>query len=258
KKAIGRAQNYVYMEDQYLVFDEIARDLAAALARIQKLIIVVPLETDVFPAEFNWHQNNFISILKAAFPGKVHIYHLVQPGTRNPKTGAENPIYVHAKVMIVDDVYAVIGTPNIGRRSMTHDTEIAAAVVDADIVDGVCRFARDLRLNLWGEHLGLTRSDPKIADPIVGVVEWERQAAAGAFRVRRHATPLPQNENPVRWNTLFDPDGRCGSGARSPTPVLTASAEGEAAIDADYIAEALGPLSAESAPALASLFDAFS
>jgi phosphatidylserine/phosphatidylglycerophosphate/cardiolipin synthase-like enzyme/subtilisin family serine protease len=203
RKAISRATNYIYIEDQYLVFDEIARDLANALRRIQKLIIVVPRDTDGWPqAAFNWHQNNFLNILRASHPGKVQIYDLVQPATGQP-------IYVHSKVMIIDDIYAVIGSTNFNRRSMTHDTEIAVAVIDATIEDGVCRFARDLRRNLWGEHLNIAESDPRLADPIAAVAEWERQAKAGTYRVRHHTTQTPQDEKKFTWDQGSDPDGRC-------------------------------------------------
>lgn len=203
RKAIGRATNYIYIEDQYLVFDEIAQDLANALNRIKKLVIVVPRDADGWPKEaFNWHQNNFLNLLRASHPGKVHIYNLVQPATKHP-------IYVHSKVMIIDDIYAVIGSTNFNRRSMTHDTEIAVAVIDASIEDGVCRFARDLRRNLWGEHLNIVESDQRLTDPIAAVSEWERQAKAGTNRVRHHTTQTPQDEKKFTWDKGSDPDGRC-------------------------------------------------
>jgi phosphatidylserine/phosphatidylglycerophosphate/cardiolipin synthase-like enzyme len=200
-KAIGLAESYIYIEDRLLVFDKIARELAAALDRIQKLVIVVPHHGRDPLGAFNWHQNRFIQILRAAHPDKVHVYHLAQPATGRH-------IYVHAKVMIVDDIYAVIGSQNISRRSMTHDTELAVAVVDAEVENGACRFARDLRLNLWGEHLLLPTTDPRIADPIAGVAEWERQAAAGTYRVRRHTAARPQHEWACLWRHLLDPSGR--------------------------------------------------
>lgn len=76
-------------------------------------------------------------------------------------------IYVHSKLMIVDDAVAIIGSANINDRSLNGDgdTEIAAVVVDdkgAEMTDmgaGIkCvtrNFARDLRTKLWQKHLGM-------------------------------------------------------------------------------------------------------
>ncbi|HWO24697.1 MAG TPA: phospholipase D-like domain-containing protein [Kofleriaceae bacterium] len=62
-------------------------------------------------------------------------------------------IYVHAKAMIVDDRYAIIGSANINDRSLLgdRDTEIAALIGDRTV-------ARNLRVRLWKEHLGLLGS----------------------------------------------------------------------------------------------------
>src|SRR5262249_3319780 len=163
--------DYIYIEDQYLVLDEIAQALKLALRTIRKLIIAVPDQPDehakVQPL-FNFHQAEFLGVAESEHPGKVHIYELVQPAT-------SQPIVIHSTVMIIDDVYAVVGSPNPNRRSMTHDSELAAAVIDADIVDGACRFARDLRLRLWAEHLELDESDADIKGAVEGVKVWEQQ-----------------------------------------------------------------------------------
>ena len=45
--------------------------------------------------------------------------------------------YVHAKNMVVDDVWASVGSSNIGYRSQTYDTEINCDVVDGEIARGV-------------------------------------------------------------------------------------------------------------------------
>lgn len=78
-------------------------------------------------------------------------------------------IYIHSKLMIVDDAVAIIGSANINDRSLTGngDTEIAAVIVDTDD----CRledlgsptmpvrsrgFARALRRQLWAKHFGFS------------------------------------------------------------------------------------------------------
>ena len=121
-KAIARAEKYIYIEDQYLVSEELADALAKALNKIAKLVILVPRLTDGYPAEgFNYHQAKFLTTVTRRHPDKVHVFHAVQPSTGET-------IYIHSKVMIIDDIYAVVGSPNVNRRSTTHDTELAAAV----------------------------------------------------------------------------------------------------------------------------------
>ncbi|MFP5390524.1 MAG: phospholipase D-like domain-containing protein [Gammaproteobacteria bacterium] len=76
-------------------------------------------------------------------------------------------IYVHSKLMIVDDAVAIIGSANINDRSLNGngDTELAAVIVDSagaaltDVGAGVKlvtrKFARELRIGQWKKHLGM-------------------------------------------------------------------------------------------------------
>ncbi len=77
-------------------------------------------------------------------------------------------IYVHSKTMIVDDMYALIGSANINDRSLLgdRDSELAVLVMDGETlradVNGkgsqreVRRFAHDLRRDLWKKIFGIT------------------------------------------------------------------------------------------------------
>ena len=74
-------------------------------------------------------------------------------------------LYIHAKVMIVDDRIAIIGSANINERSMrgTRDSEVCAIVRDKDMVEShmdgkpysVGKFPHTLRVRLMREHLGV-------------------------------------------------------------------------------------------------------
>lgn len=57
-------------------------------------------------------------------------------------------IYVHSKLMIIDDEFVLLGSANVNQKSMTHDSELDVGIVDADGM-----FAKDLRKALWAEHL---------------------------------------------------------------------------------------------------------
>jgi hypothetical protein len=90
------------------------------------------------------------------------------------QSGSE--IYLHAKHMIVDDLWMVISSSNFSRRGMTYETEIGVTISDAEVEDGVRKSVRDHRIRLWAEHLRLDRSQwHRILDPIAGA-ELLRQA----------------------------------------------------------------------------------
>ncbi|XLS78672.1 hypothetical protein HN51_062897 [Arachis hypogaea] len=70
-------------------------------------------------------------------------------------------IYVHSKMMIVDDEYIIIGSANINERSMNggRDTEIAMGVYQPSYLATNKNSARSqihrFHLSLWYEHLGI-------------------------------------------------------------------------------------------------------
>lgn len=96
----------------------------------------------------------------------VQFYSLRTWGRIGPKKMVvTEQLYIHAKVIIVDDRIALIGSANINERSMlgNRDSETAAVVRDTDMIwstmDGkpylVGKFAHELRMRLMREHLGL-------------------------------------------------------------------------------------------------------
>lgn len=75
-------------------------------------------------------------------------------------------IYIHSKLLIVDDAVAIVGSANTNDRSLTGngDTEIAAVIVDTEGVEfrdlgspykvHTRKFARELRKQIWRKHFG--------------------------------------------------------------------------------------------------------
>lgn len=56
-------------------------------------------------------------------------------------------IYIHSKLMLVDDVFMTLGSANLNQRSMAVDSEINIATIDR-------RVAHDLRKRVWRMHSG--------------------------------------------------------------------------------------------------------
>jgi phosphatidylserine/phosphatidylglycerophosphate/cardiolipin synthase-like enzyme len=232
-KALSRARRLVYVEDQYLWSTDVARVFAEALHREPglHLVAVVPRFPD---------QDGRLS-LPAALVGHGEAIDMVREagGHRVQVLDVENhagePVYVHAKVCVVDDVWATVGSDNFNRRSWTHDSELTAAVLDtgrdsrdprdpAGLGDGARTFARELRLTLWREHLDRD-SDDGLLDPDAAVDAVRRSAAAldtwyaqgctgprPPGRLRPHAVERPAHWQ--RWlasstyRAFIDPDGR--------------------------------------------------
>jgi phosphatidylserine/phosphatidylglycerophosphate/cardiolipin synthase-like enzyme len=97
--------------------------------------------------------------------------------------------YVHSKLFLVDDRAATIGSLNMNRRSWYNDSEIAVVVADAPSV------IRDLRLDIWRDHLTLAPTDD-IRDPIVSFGIWQT-LYAGVRRMPR-IRPLYFAKEPPR------------------------------------------------------------
>eukprot|EP01132_Coremiostelium_polycephalum_P014983 gene14983-18143_t len=118
-------------------------------------------------------------------------------------------VYVHSKVMIIDDSTCIIGSCNINDRSMMgiRDSEIAAVISDlvkVDITMGgspyrVGKFAHTLRVGLWKIHLGLSDSDvTKIIDPIKSQafndVWWKTAKSNSSIYKEVFGTGIPENQ----------------------------------------------------------------
>ena len=63
-----------------------------------------------------------------------------------------DPVYVHAKIAVVDDRWLTLGSANLNPHSFFNDTEVNVQVRDPAL-------ARATRLRLWSEHLGLPEEE---------------------------------------------------------------------------------------------------
>ncbi|KAK0503909.1 hypothetical protein EDD18DRAFT_1009767, partial [Armillaria luteobubalina] len=109
-------------------------------------------------------------------------------------------LYIHSKLMIVDDTRVIMGSANINDRSQKGDgdSEIALVVEDTDIVKStmngkrvmVSRFATSLRRKLFREHLGLIEP------------QWPHQRSKEPDSFMHPAPHLNDNEFNLREDDL--------------------------------------------------------
>ncbi|MGI9006949.1 MAG: phospholipase D family protein [Streptosporangiaceae bacterium] len=127
-KVLARAQSLIYLEDQYLWSAEVVDALARALAERPglRLIAIIPRYPDM-DGKISMPPNligriDALRLLRKAGGDRVAVYGL--------ENEAGTPVYVHAKVCVIDDTWSIIGSDNFNRRSWTHDSELSCAVLD--------------------------------------------------------------------------------------------------------------------------------
>ncbi len=165
-QALSNAQQFIYLENQYFWLhafygidnnllgtdspdmERNLRELASALQRGVTVAIVLPDHPNVGRA----FTDAGLTHLRHAAPeaveqGRLQAFCLATSITVD---GHEHyrPIYVHAKVAIIDDLWSTVGSANLNNKGMRDDTEMNVATLDAELAVG-------LRMMLLAEHVGL-------------------------------------------------------------------------------------------------------
>jgi phosphatidylserine/phosphatidylglycerophosphate/cardiolipin synthase-like enzyme len=93
-----------------------------------------------------------------------------------------DPIYVHAKIAVIDDNWLTLGSANLNEHSLFNDTEMNIVTHDADL-------AGQTRLRLWAEHLEIEVEDVP-PDPIQAIDELWKPISEEQLRRRNLGEPL--------------------------------------------------------------------
>ena len=154
--AIRKAKNSIYVENQFPFQNEfITRILCKRLQEQKnlKVIIVGPMEPNLpgligsilSKTSVNDVNEHLKLIREAGDSGKrVGTYSLV---CQNEKTKKLRQIYVHSKLLIVDDKWITIGSANTDKNGFKDSTEVNVGITSSSL-------ARELRIRLWSEHIG--------------------------------------------------------------------------------------------------------
>jgi phosphatidylserine/phosphatidylglycerophosphate/cardiolipin synthase-like enzyme len=150
---IENAESYIYIEDQYLVNLDIAKRLNKKIRepKFEYLTIVIQQASETTDMLIpNRKRAEFINTVYGDAPNsarqKVTVCVI-------DKARWEHERYhpgLHAKVLIADDTIAIIGSPNINRRSLTLDSETAVVLFDEKLFPW--SFARRFRQATWKEY----------------------------------------------------------------------------------------------------------
>jgi phosphatidylserine/phosphatidylglycerophosphate/cardiolipin synthase-like enzyme len=173
-RALRSAERLVYLENQFLWSPEIVAVLAEKLrnppADEFRLVLVLPAK----PKNGAEDTRGQLGVLVNADDGggRLLACTLHQRGER------AEPVYVHAKIGIVDDRWLTLGSANLNEHSLFNDTEMNVVVRDEAL-------ARRTRLRLWAEHLDC-EPDELQANP-AEILEGRWRPLAEEQRRRREA-----------------------------------------------------------------------
>lgn len=150
-RALRRARSLIYLENQFLWSPEVVDVLADKLRNPPsdefRLLVVLPAR----PNNGGDDTRGQLGVLAAADSDDRFL-----AATLQARTGAvTGPLYVHAKVGIVDDCWLTVGSANLNEHSLFNDTEVNVICCEPEL-------ARTTRERLWAEHPGRLR-------PLAGV-----------------------------------------------------------------------------------------
>ena len=178
-RAFRAAERLIYIESQFLWSPELVELLAEKLRRPPsddfRLVAVLPSH----PQSGGDATRGQLGVLAEA-DGAAGRFLACSLHARD---GAEScPIYVHAKIGIVDDRWLTIGSANLNEHSLFNDTELNLVSCDEAV-------ARKTRQRLWAEHLELPAAAVS-DDPLKLVEERWKPISQEQFERRGRGEPL--------------------------------------------------------------------
>jgi phosphatidylserine/phosphatidylglycerophosphate/cardiolipin synthase-like enzyme len=177
-RALRSAERYIYLENQFLWSPEVVDVLVDKLARPPRedfrLLLVLPAK----PSNGADTTRGLLGRLLEADAGAGRLLAATITAHRD---GTSAPVYVHAKVGIIDDRWLTLGSANLNEHSLLNDTEMNVVTCDPAL-------ARETRLRLWSEHTELP-VDAVDGDPAAVVDQVWRPTAEEQARRAREGLP---------------------------------------------------------------------
>jgi len=178
-RALRSAERLIYLENQFLWSPELVAILAERLRGAPdpdfRVVIVLPAKANNGADDTKGQ----LGVLIEADGGKGRLLACTLYA-RDRASGRSEPVYVHAKIGIVDDRWMTLGSANLNAHSLFNDSEVNIVTQDAE-------FVVDVRHRLWAEHLEVSPAavsgDPtSVIDELWKPIarESRRQSEAGA------------------------------------------------------------------------------
>jgi phosphatidylserine/phosphatidylglycerophosphate/cardiolipin synthase-like enzyme len=204
---IASAQRHLYCESQYFASRRVAEAIAARLGDPDgpEIVIVNPQSAQGWlePLAMDTARARLMETLRRRDTyGRLRLYH--------PFTRGGAPIYVHAKITVVDDRQLRIGSANINNRSMRLDTE-CDVLVDAARHPGAGleQAITGVRDDLIAEHLDVPPARvTALIERTGSLIETiEQLRGPGRTLVPYEVPDLPAVEKWLADHEVLDPEG---------------------------------------------------
>jgi phosphatidylserine/phosphatidylglycerophosphate/cardiolipin synthase-like enzyme len=144
--AIDAARRSIYIENQAIPVPAIAARIEVALKRGVEVVALVPADPEAYVRAARGDPQRSALFRQIEALGRYDNFTLAGMAGRNAQGGRSN-VYVHGKIMLVDDAWATIGSCNLHANSLFGNTEMNASFWDPAVV-------RALRCELLAGHLG--------------------------------------------------------------------------------------------------------
>jgi len=205
-RQIAGAKHFIYAENQYFASRTIAEAIAERLSEPDppEIVIVHP------PTADGWIESQAMDPARARLVAALRAmddhdrFHLYVPYT------GDTPIYVHAKLLIVDDTVLRVGSANFNNRSLGLDSE-CDVFIDCTRPgnEKCCERIRQIRHSLLAEHCGLSEQQvPELIEKhgsMAGMI-----ASLGVERGRTlrpfHPPALSELEIELADREMLDPE----------------------------------------------------
>jgi phosphatidylserine/phosphatidylglycerophosphate/cardiolipin synthase-like enzyme len=180
-RALRGAKRLIYLENQFLWSPEISSVLVEKLRNPPhedfRLLVVLPAKPNNGGDDTRGVLGELIDADRGA--GRLVACTLFARAGK-----LADPVYVHAKIGIVDDEWLTLGSANLNEHSLFNDTEMNIVTHDPEM-------ARRTRLRLWAEHLELAAEevdgDPaRVIDEIWKPISKEQLARRQAGQPLTH------------------------------------------------------------------------
>jgi phosphatidylserine/phosphatidylglycerophosphate/cardiolipin synthase-like enzyme len=180
--AIDAARHSIYIENQAIPILSVAARIEAALQRGVDVVALVPAIPAAHVCAARRDPASKPHFDQLAALGRYENFDLMGIAGWTDQ-GRRRDIYVHAKIMLVDDSWATIGSCNLHANSLSGNSEMNASFWDPRIV-------RALRIELLQEHLGQDTTD------------LDDRAALALYRKVGRANRRKREAGEVDWQGL--------------------------------------------------------